>query len=127
LFFQNSRLLPDYFMPTCLFCQIQTFKSSGALQFEDAHCIVLEDKDKQAPVHQLIIPKKHIATLNDVATEDANLIGHLFLIAQQRAQAAGIAESGYRTLFNCRAAGGQAIFHLHLHLLGGRQMRWPPG
>lgn len=114
-------------MPTCLFCNLAQPAQATTWQFADEHVIVLDDINPQAPVHQLIIPRQHIATLNELKPEDSILIGHLFQIACQQAKKLGIAEAGYRTVFNCNKAGGQVIYHLHLHLLGGRPLHWPPG
>jgi histidine triad (HIT) family protein len=93
--------------------------------FEDDKVLAFRDLNPQAPVHILIIPKTHIATLNDL--DDTQLAGHLLQTAVKIAQAEGLAETGYRTLFNCNQHGGQEVYHLHLHLLGGRQLMWPPG
>jgi len=93
--------------------------------FEDGDVLAFRDINPQAPVHILIIPKRHITTLNDL--DDAALGGKLLQTAAELAKQEGIAEAGYRTLFNCNHNGGQAVYHLHLHLLGGRQMTWPPG
>jgi histidine triad (HIT) family protein len=93
--------------------------------YEDDDVLAFRDINAQAPVHILIIPKKHVATLNEL--DDPMLAGQLLLAATQLAKQEGLAESGYRTIFNCNGDGGQEVFHLHLHLLGGRQMRWPPG
>jgi histidine triad (HIT) family protein len=93
--------------------------------FEDDKVLAFRDLNPQAPVHILIIPKTHIATLNDL--DDTQLAGHLLQTAVKIAKAEGLAETGYRTLFNCNQHGGQEVYHLHLHLLGGRQLMWPPG
>ena len=115
-------------MSTCLFCHLAQPAQQTHCRFSDEQVIVLDDINPQAPIHQLIIPKKHIETLNALATnEDTWLIGHMFQIARQQAQRMDIAERGYRTVFNCNREGGQAIYHLHLHMLGGRPLGWPPG
>ncbi len=111
----------------CLFCRIIEKEIPSKIVHEDEHAIAFEDINPQAPVHLLIVPRKHIAGLNDAGKDDAGLLGHLQLVAAQLAQARGIAESGYRTVFNTGRGAGQSVFHLHLHLLGGRGMRWPPG
>jgi histidine triad (HIT) family protein len=102
---------------------------SGAIKpdvvFEDDKVLAFNDISPQAPVHILIIPKQHISTLNDL--DDAELGGHLLITAARLAKQLGLADDGYRTVFNCNQHGGQAVYHLHLHLLGGRQMAWPPG
>jgi len=93
--------------------------------YQDEKVLAFRDINPQAPVHILIIPKKHVKTLNDL--DDSVLAGHLLKTAIELAQQEGLAEDGYRTVFNCNEDGGQEVFHLHLHLLGGRQMSWPPG
>ncbi len=113
--------------PDCLFCRIIEKEIPSKIVHEDEHAIAFEDLNPQAPVHLLIVPRKHIAGLNDAGKDDAALLGHLQLVAAQLAQARGIAESGYRTVLNTGRGAGQSVFHLHLHLLGGRGMRWPPG
>ncbi len=110
----------------CLFCSIATGKQ-GTLIYEDKTVVAFEDIEPQAPVHTLIIPKQHIASINDITEQDATLIGHMANIARQLAEDKGVSQRGYRLVFNCNPQGGQVIFHLHLHLLAGRQMTWPPG
>ena len=95
--------------------------------FEDDRVLAFRDIKPQAPTHILIIPKVPIATVNDIAPDKGELVGHMVLVAGQIARAEGIAESGYRLVFNCNADGGQEVYHIHLHLLGGRAMSWPPG
>lgn len=111
----------------CIFCKIAQGLTSTVPIYQDDQIIAFDDLYPRAPVHKLIIPRKHIATLNEVNLEDRELIGHMFYIAKQLASDLGIAEDGYRTLINCNSYGGQAVFHLHLHLIGGRKMQWPPG
>ncbi|MFQ5778018.1 MAG: histidine triad nucleotide-binding protein [Terriglobia bacterium] len=111
----------------CLFCRILNKELPAKIVHEDQQAIAFEDINPQAPTHILILPRKHIAGLNDAAEEDAALLGHLQLVATQLARQRGIAESGYRTVLNTGRGAGQSVFHLHLHLLGGRGMRWPPG
>ncbi|WDI44043.1 histidine triad nucleotide-binding protein [Bremerella sp. P1] len=94
--------------------------------YEDDHCLAFMDIAPKAPTHVLIIPKKEIATVDDVADEDAALIGHMWLVIRNLARDLGL-EEGYRVIVNCKEAGGQEVPHLHYHLLGGRQMTWPPG
>lgn len=89
--------------------------------------VAFNDLNPKAPHHLLIIPRQHIATLNDVQTEDTPMLGSMLQVAQQLAKKLDIAEEGYRVLMNCNAGGGQAVYHIHLHLLGGRAMTWPPG
>jgi len=94
---------------------------------EDDELLAFRDVNPQAPVHVLVIPKRHIATLNDLEPGDAGLVGRLVLTARRIAADEGLAEDGYRLVFNCNERGGQSVYHIHLHLLGGRQMNWPPG
>jgi len=112
-------------MANCLFCKMVAGEIKPDVVFEDDHVLAFRDISPQAPVHVLIIPKHHIATLNDL--DDDRLAGQLLLAAVKIAKQEGLAEDGYRTVFNCNRNGGQAVYHLHLHLLGGRQMSWPPG
>jgi histidine triad (HIT) family protein len=111
----------------CIFCKIANKELPAKLVYEDANIVAFNDLNPQAPIHQLIIPRKHIATLNDVETSDAMLAGQLLLVAQQLAKQQDIAEAGYRVVMNCNKGAGQAVFHIHLHLLGGRLLTWPPG
>lgn len=114
-------------MTDCIFCRIAAGEMGTEFVYEDDHVVGFRDLDPQAPVHVLLIPRRHIATLNDLGPEEEALVGHLFGAAARVAAQEGLSERGYRTLINCNAEGGQTVFHLHLHLLGGRQMRWPPG
>ena len=114
-------------MSDTLFGRIASGELSADLVYEDEDVVAFRDISPQAPVHFLVIPRKPIPTLNDVRPEDAELIGKLFLVAAKVAAREGIAESGYRTLINCNAGAGQTVFHLHLHVLGGRPFNWPPG
>ena len=95
--------------------------------YEDDQVIAFRDINPQAPKHLLIIPRKHIATLNDAEQEDQALLGHIMLTAQKIAELEGDLEDGYRVVMNCNRNGGQSVYHIHLHYLGGRQMGWPPG
>ncbi len=110
----------------CLFCKLRD-QSAGKAVYEDAQCFVLQDLNPQAPVHLLILPKKHLATPDEAKAEDELLLGHLMQVGARLARERGIADDGYRLVVNCNAQGGQTVFHLHIHLLGGRQMTWPPG
>ena len=112
---------------TCIFCNIIQKKIPAEIIFETQELIVVQDLRPQAPTHLLILPKKHIATLNDSQSDDAELLGHMILTAQKLAVRIGIDDSGYRLIFNVNAHGGQTVYHIHLHLLGGRQFNWPPG
>lgn len=109
--------------PDCLFCKIIARQLPSKIVYEDATVLAFDDIAPQAPTHVLIIPKTHIATVNDVTDADAGIFATLTLRARAIAQERGIATAGYRLLFNCNAAGGQTVFHLHLHLLGGRQLK----
>lgn len=95
--------------------------------YESNHVLAFRDLAPQAPVHVLVIPRKHIATINDLKNDDATLAGELYLAAKEVAALTGIADSGYRTVMNCNADAGQSVFHIHLHVLGGRHLQWPPG
>jgi histidine triad (HIT) family protein len=114
-------------MADCLFCKIAAGEIPAEKVKEADDWIAFRDISPQAPTHILIIPREHIATLNDVAPGNETLLGSLFLAAKQIAAEEGIAESGYRAVVNCNADAGQAVFHIHMHLLGGREMGWPPG
>ncbi len=111
----------------CLFCKIIDGQIPSKRVYEDDLATAIEDLNPQAPTHVLVLPKRHIATLNDFLPADDALIGHLVAVAAQIARDRGHAEGGYRTVFNCNRDGGQTVFHVHLHLLAGRSFRWPPG
>lgn len=111
----------------CLFCRIAAGEIPAEIVKRGPHWVAFRDINPQAPTHVLIIPQQHIATVNDVGSEEAELLGRLFLAAKEIAADEGIAESGYRTVLNCNAGAGQSVFHIHVHLLGGRGMGWPPG
>jgi len=113
-------------MPDCIFCRIIRGEAPAKKVYEDDRAFVFEDINPQAPTHVLIIPKKHIVGLKEAQSEDAEIIGYLHLVAAEIARQRGI-EDGYRTVFNVGPRAGQSVFHLHLHLLGGRSLRWPPG
>jgi histidine triad (HIT) family protein len=114
-------------MSDCLFCKIAGGEIPVELVYEDDDVVAFRDINPQAPLHTLVVPRRHIPTLNDLQPEDAELVGCMYLAAQRVAADAGVAEAGYRTVFNCNAQAGQTVFHLHLHVLGGRAMQWPPG
>ena len=111
----------------CLFCQIANKTIKSDIVFEDDDVVAFNDIDPKAPQHVLIIPRQHIATLNDLNNSHQALIGHMMLTATRLAQQLHIAQPGYRLVMNCNKAGGQAVYHIHLHLLGGRTLTWPPG
>ena len=112
-------------MTDCLFCKMVAGEIKPDVVYEDEHVLAFRDINSQAPVHILIIPKTHVATLNDL--DDSVMAGRLLQTAVKLAKQEGLAEEGYRTVLNCNEKGGQEVFHLHMHLLGGRQMIWPPG
>lgn len=111
----------------CLFCKLVARDIPADIVFEDDDVIAFRDIAPQAPTHILIIPKRHISTLNDLTEEDCALVGRLQFTAQKIANEVGIAEDGYRVVMNCNEDGGQTVYHIHMHLLGGRSMTWPPG
>lgn len=111
----------------CLFCQIAAGKIPAKLIYEDEYVVAFNDINPQAPQHKIIIPREHIATLNDLEPKHAALVGHLMLTGARIAKDLNISEDGYRLLMNCNGHGGQTVFHIHAHLVGGRQMGWPPG
>jgi histidine triad (HIT) family protein len=111
----------------CLFCRIVSGQIPAKKVHDDALCIGFADINPQAPTHVLFVPKRHLATLNDVGAEERELLGHLQVEAARYAKRQGLSESGFRTVMNCNRDAGQTVFHLHLHLLGGRPMSWPPG
>ena len=113
-------------MADCIFCRIIRGEAPAKKVYEDERALVFEDVMPQAPTHVLIIPKKHIVGLKEAGPEDADIIGYLHLVAARIARERGI-EDGYRSVFNVGPRAGQSVFHLHLHLLGGRSLRWPPG
>lgn len=110
---------------SCLFCRIVRKEIPATIVLEDELTLAFRDIDPKAPTHVLVIPKTHVASLNEVT--DAQMLGRLLLTARQIARSEGIAESGYRTVFNTGADSGQTVHHIHVHLLGGRHMKWPPG
>jgi histidine triad (HIT) family protein len=114
-------------MSDCLFCGIVDGKVKANLVYEDDAVVAFKDIAPKAPVHFLIIPRKHVASVSDIAESDRELIGAIFQVAAKLAREQGIAESGYRVVVNSGADAGQSVLHLHYHLLGGRQMTWPPG
>ncbi|ADQ15103.1 histidine triad nucleotide-binding protein [Halanaerobium hydrogeniformans] len=114
-------------MEDCLFCKIATGEMETDFVYSDDRLVVFKDINPQAPVHLLIVPKKHISNLNNLEKENNNLIGHIYQVAKQLAAEKNIAESGYRIVSNCNDDGGQSVYHIHFHLLGGRKLQWPPG
>ncbi len=114
-------------MADCLFCKIIDGEIPGDIVYENDSVLAFNDINPIAPVHILIIPKEHIATLNDLEEKHTQTMGELFLAAKKIASDKGISESGYRTVFNCNKDAQQTVFHIHLHLIAGRKMTWPPG
>jgi len=114
-------------MEDCIFCKIINKEIPASMVFEDEKMIAFNDINPQAPIHVLLIPREHFASLNDIPEEKKNILSHLLLKARQIAQEKGIAEKGYRIVLNTEKDSGQEVFHIHFHLLGGRRMHWPPG
>jgi histidine triad (HIT) family protein len=111
----------------CIFCKIANKEIPAKLAHEDEKAVAFHDINPQAPVHIQVIPREHIARVSELTEENIGLLGHLVLIANRLAKELKISEPGYRLVVNCNPAAGQSVYHLHLHLLGGRPMRWPPG
>ena len=114
-------------MSSCLFCKIVAGEIPAATVYEDDRLIAFNDINPQAPMHVLVVPKQHIATLNDLSGADDDLVGAMVRAAATIAKDRGVDGPGFRTVFNCNAQAGQTVFHIHLHVLGGRVMTWPPG
>lgn len=114
-------------MTDCIFCKIAAGEIPTTKVYDDGEVLAFRDINPEAPVHLLVIPRRHIATLNDLTEADAALIGQLYLAAKQVATELGVAENGYRTVINCNRDAGQIVFHVHMHLLAGRELGWPPG
>jgi histidine triad (HIT) family protein len=111
----------------CLFCKMVAGDIQPDVVFEDDEVLAFRDMNPQAPLHVLVIPKTHIATTNDLTPDTAGVLGKMYLAARQIAADAGVAEPGYRMVMNCNAGAGQSVYHMHLHVLGGRPLHWPPG
>jgi len=114
-------------MSDCLFCKILDGEIPCDKVYENDHVIAFRDVNPQAPTHVLVIPRKHISTINDLTADDKNIVGEMMLAAQAIAKQEGIEDDGYRLVMNCNEGAGQTVFHIHLHILGGRIMGWPPG
>lgn len=112
---------------SCIFCKIAAGQIPAKFVHEDERCIAIRDLNPQAPTHVLVIPREHVATINDLGPQHEALAGHLLRTGAKVAKELGIAESGFRLVFNTNADAGQTVFHIHLHVLGGRPMEWPPG
>ena len=111
----------------CIFCKIAAKQIPAKLVHEDEEAVAFEDTNPQAPMHVLVVPRRHIATMNDLAEGDDALLGKLYRVGARIAEARGFAGRGWRAVMNCNREAGQTVFHVHLHVLGGRPMRWPPG
>jgi histidine triad (HIT) family protein len=114
-------------MADCIFCRIARHEIPATVVREDEQCIAFRDLQPRAPIHVLVIPKRHIPSINDAGADDEALIGHLLAVARDVAAADGAGASGYRLVVNAGPDAGQSVDHLHLHVLGGRELRWPPG
>jgi histidine triad (HIT) family protein len=114
-------------MTDCLFCKIVAGEIPGGIVYQDKDVVAFKDINPQAPLHVLIVPRQHIATLNDLRVQDDALVGSMVRCAASLARKHGYADRGYRTVFNTQADAGQTVFHIHLHLLAGRGLGWPPG
>ena len=114
-------------MAGCLFCRIAAGEIPATLVHQDEHLIAFRDINPQAPMHVLVVPRRHVASLNELTDTDDALMGEMIRRAAAIAREHGYAERGYRTVLNCNADAGQTVFHIHLHVLGGRSMAWPPG
>jgi histidine triad (HIT) family protein len=110
-----------------LFCQIINRELNATIVYEDERVVAFNDINAQAPTHVLVVPRRHIASLNDLTEDDDQIVGELVRRAAAIAKAKGVSESGFRTVFNTNREAGQTVFHIHLHLIGGRTMHWPPG
>lgn len=114
-------------MSGCIFCKIAAGEIPAEIVYSNDDVLAFRDLNPQAPTHVLVIPRRHIATLNDLHPEDVQLAGQMLLAAKEVAASEGLSERGYRTLVNCNSEAGQSVFHIHLHVLGGRRFSWPPG
>lgn len=111
----------------CLFCKIANGDIPADIIHKSETTVAFRDINPQAPTHVLVIPRKHIATINDLGEDDSSVVGNMYLAAKEIAASEGIAEEGYRAVMNCNEGAGQTVFHIHLHVLGGRDLGWPPG
>jgi histidine triad (HIT) family protein len=114
-------------MEKCIFCKVVNKKVPARIIVEDDLAVAFEDVNPQAPIHVLVIPKMHISSLNEVTASERDLMGHLMLVAAKVAEIKSVHQTGYRLVINTNAQAGQTVFHVHFHVLGGRQMAWPPG
>jgi histidine triad (HIT) family protein len=111
----------------CLFCRILAGTAAADVVYQDNRCVVIRDINPQAPTHVLVIPREHLESLDDAGQKDELLLGHLLRVSARMANEHGLGDSGYRTVLNTGRGAGQSVFHLHVHVLGGREMTWPPG
>jgi histidine triad (HIT) family protein len=114
-------------MDDCLFCRIVERRAPARIVYEDEQAVAIQDTHPQAPVHLLVLPRKHLSSLQEATAADESLLGHLLTLAARLARERGIESKGYRTIINNGTWAGQSVFHLHVHVLGGRVFRWPPG
>lgn len=114
-------------MSDCLFCKMVAGDIKPDVLYGDEHVLAIRDINPQAPFHALVLPREHIATLNDLTPQHAAVLGHMYLAARELAEQHGFAADGYRTVINCNRLAGQTVYHIHLHVLAGRAMHWPPG
>jgi histidine triad (HIT) family protein len=124
---QETKGNQERYAMSCIFCDIVKKKKAANIIFEDEYALAFHDINPQAPIHVLIIPKKHIPTSLDIKEEESFLLDHLFKVTNKIARDKGIADRGFRLVINCNREAGQTVFHMHIHLLGGRIMYWPPG
>lgn len=111
----------------CIFCRVAAGQADARVVYEDERLVAIDDIRPQAPLHVLVIPRRHVATLNDLAASDDALVGEMIRRGAAIARERGVSGQGYRTVFNCNRAAGQSVYHIHLHVLGGRRLSWPPG
>lgn len=114
-------------MAACLFCQIINREVNASIVYEDERVVAFNDINPQGPTHVLVVPRRHISSLNDLTDDDDQIVGELVRRAAAIAKSRGVAAGGYRTVFNTNRDAGQTVFHIHLHLIGGRSLNWPPG
>jgi len=122
-----SSLVESFIMAECLFCKIINREIQASIVYEDERVLAFNDINPHAPTHVLIVPKRHVASLNELSSDDDEMVGEIVRRAAAIAKERGISAGGFRTVFNTNRDAGQTVFHLHLHLMGGRPMHWPPG
>lgn len=119
--------IKKFVMNNCIFCRIINKEINSEIVYEDDKVIVFKDINPQAPIHLLIVPKRHIESINEINVEDKNIIGHIFIVAKEVAKKFNVDKCGYRVVVNTGRDAGQAVFHIHFHFLAGRELSWPPG